>query len=171
MGLPDSVSFVLDQTNLEAYAATRDCNSWLCISCPLRNGVSRAALNAGILSNLFAPAVVWKDPDMPIRPFPQATSPQGGRLSGSVGFWSGDAGCITSQKDRLPYSDDANSMKPSVLAPLGYDPFKHVMIMQYRVIVTSLLGAQCLSGVPTMAYKQQDAYMHYSLWVELITTR
>lgn len=100
---------------------------------------------------------------MPIRPFPQATFPQGGRLLGSVGFWSGDAGCITSQKDRLPYSDDANSMKPSVFAPLGYDPFKHVMIMQYRVIVTSLLGAQCLSGVPNGLQAARRIHALFSL--------
>lgn len=63
-----------------------------------------------------------------------------------------------------------NFMESSVLAP--DDQFKHVIIMQYHVIVASLLGAQCLSGVRTMSYKQQDAYKHYSLWVvELITTR
>lgn len=38
-----------------------------------------------------------------------------------------------------------------MLAPCDYGQFKHVIIMQYHVIVASLLGAQCLSGVPTMS--------------------
>lgn len=35
---------------------------------------------------------------------------------------------------------------------------EHAIIMQCHVIVVSLPGVQCLSGVPTMSYEQSDAY-------------
>lgn len=114
MGLPDC-SFVLDQTNLEACAATRDCNPWLWISCPLRIGVSRsrAALNVCISVKHVYFCICVEGSEHANLTIP-ADHPPAGWMAfrlGRILVW----GCsmFYFAKNRLPYSNDAYSTKSS----------------------------------------------------------